>query len=264
MPCTVDSIPASYSIGPEFRSRIGNRVSWLRYSVVLLCPYSQTPRYHYKLGYGIFIPRPFQFIVLLRPGPRLFVTLRNKLIFYGEELLVPRPSPKLEGHPLSAVRDCLFNIFAATLHIWRPSPPSATWGRVMPWWQAIHLSWLHNLYSSPIIIKSRRMIWARHVAWIWKKRNAYRILVGKPKGKETTRKTLPIFIPPLLHNHHHHLGLVQQANIDRSTKWTQSHPTKNNNNKKSQTLQRFRKFWRTHSESTVTPCLILNEYKTLH
>jgi hypothetical protein len=29
----------------------------------------------------------------------------------------PRPTPKLEGHPLSAVRDCLFNTFAATLHI---------------------------------------------------------------------------------------------------------------------------------------------------
>jgi hypothetical protein len=27
------------------------------------------------------------------------------------------PTPKLEDHPSSAVRDCLFNIFAATLHI---------------------------------------------------------------------------------------------------------------------------------------------------
>ena len=27
------------------------------------------------------------------------------------------PNPKLEGHPLSAVRDCLFNTFTATLHI---------------------------------------------------------------------------------------------------------------------------------------------------
>jgi hypothetical protein len=26
---------------------------------------------------------------------------------------------------LSIVRDCLFNIFTDTLHIWRPSPPSA-------------------------------------------------------------------------------------------------------------------------------------------
>jgi len=32
-------------------------------------------------------------------------------------LLPPRPTPKLEDHTLSAVRDCLFNIFAATLHI---------------------------------------------------------------------------------------------------------------------------------------------------
>ncbi|PNF20414.1 hypothetical protein B7P43_G08141, partial [Cryptotermes secundus] len=26
------------------------------------------------------------------------------------------PNPKLQDHPLSTVRDCLFNIFAATLH----------------------------------------------------------------------------------------------------------------------------------------------------
>ena len=42
---------------------------------------------------------------------------RNKAIFYGEELSAPRPTPKLEDHPLSTVRDCLFNIFVATLHI---------------------------------------------------------------------------------------------------------------------------------------------------
>jgi hypothetical protein len=42
---------------------------------------------------------------------------RNMVILYGEELLAPRPTPKLEDHPLSAIRDC---IFAATLHIRRP------------------------------------------------------------------------------------------------------------------------------------------------
>jgi hypothetical protein len=31
-------------------------------------------------------------------------------------MLAPRPTPKVEDHPLSAVRDCLFNILAATLH----------------------------------------------------------------------------------------------------------------------------------------------------
>jgi hypothetical protein len=42
------------------------------------------------------------------------------------------------------------------------------------------------LHSSPSIIrmiKSRRMRWAGHVAQMADKRNAYRILVGKPEGK---------------------------------------------------------------------------------
>jgi hypothetical protein len=33
------------------------------------------------------------------------------------------------------------------------------------------------------IIKSRRMRWAAHVARMGEKRNAYRLLVGKPEGK---------------------------------------------------------------------------------
>jgi hypothetical protein len=41
----------------------------------------------------------------------------NIWIFHGEELLAPRPTPKLEDHPLSAVRDCLFSLLAATIHI---------------------------------------------------------------------------------------------------------------------------------------------------
>jgi hypothetical protein len=43
----------------------------------------------------------------ISPCPRLLVNFRNKLIFYGEEMLAPSPTPKLEDHPLSAVRDCL-------------------------------------------------------------------------------------------------------------------------------------------------------------
>jgi hypothetical protein len=30
---------------------------------------------------------------------------RNKLRYYGEELLAPRPTPKLEDQPLPAIRD---------------------------------------------------------------------------------------------------------------------------------------------------------------
>jgi hypothetical protein len=44
---------------------------------------------------------------------------------------------------------------------------------------------LRDLYSSPSvirIIKSRRMRWAGHLARWGEKRNAYRLLVGKPEG----------------------------------------------------------------------------------
>ena len=51
----------------------------------------------------------------LQQASRMWVLL-NK-VFYWEELLAPRPTPKLEDHPSSAVRDWLFNFFAATLLI---------------------------------------------------------------------------------------------------------------------------------------------------
>jgi hypothetical protein len=53
-------------------------------------------------------------------------------------------------------------------------------------WRKLHNEELHNLYSSPSIIriiKSRRMTWAGHVARMGEKRNVYRLLVGKPEGK---------------------------------------------------------------------------------
>jgi hypothetical protein len=56
-----------------------------------------------------------------RPSPRLSSLFRNKHLFYGEELLAPRTTLKLEDRPLSFVRGCLFYIFAPTLHCWRLS-----------------------------------------------------------------------------------------------------------------------------------------------
>jgi hypothetical protein len=53
-------------------------------------------------------------------------------------------------------------------------------------WRKLHNEELHNLYSSPSIIriiKSIRMRWAGHVARMGEKRNVYRLLVGKPEGK---------------------------------------------------------------------------------
>jgi hypothetical protein len=53
-------------------------------------------------------------------------------------------------------------------------------------WRKLRNKELHDLYSSPSIIriiKSRRMRWAGHVTQMGEKRNTYRLLVGKPEGK---------------------------------------------------------------------------------
>jgi hypothetical protein len=53
-------------------------------------------------------------------------------------------------------------------------------------WRKLHSAKLHNLYSSPVIIrqvKSMRMRWAGHVARMGEGRKVYKVLVGKPEGK---------------------------------------------------------------------------------
>jgi hypothetical protein len=53
-------------------------------------------------------------------------------------------------------------------------------------WGKLHNEEIRDLYSSPsiiTIIKSRRMRWTGHVARMGEKRNAYRLLVGKPEGR---------------------------------------------------------------------------------
>jgi hypothetical protein len=52
-------------------------------------------------------------------------------------------------------------------------------------WRKLHNEELHNLYSSPSIIRviKSRIKWAGHLERMGKKRNAYRTLMGKPEGK---------------------------------------------------------------------------------
>ena len=75
---------------------------------------------------------------------------------------------------MSAVRDCLFNIFAATLHIWRSLE-----------WRRKHNKKLYALYYSPNIIrmiKSRRLRWAEPAARMRKGKTPTGLAVN-PEGR---------------------------------------------------------------------------------
>jgi hypothetical protein len=64
-------------------------------------------------------------------------------------------------------------------------------GDVAGEWRKLHSEELHNLYSSPNIIrqvKSRRMMWAGHVIRMGEERKVYKVLVGNSKGKISLRR----------------------------------------------------------------------------
>jgi hypothetical protein len=65
-------------------------------------------------------------------------------------------------------------------------------GEITGDWRKLHSEELHNLYSSPKIIrtiKSRKMIWAGHIAHVGGEDECIQGFVRKGIGKERTRKT---------------------------------------------------------------------------
>jgi hypothetical protein len=63
--------------------------------------------------------------------------------------------------------------------------------KVIGEWRKLHNGELHNLYSSPDIIrrrKSKRTRWAGYVAYMEEDSKVYKILVGKPKEKKPLRR----------------------------------------------------------------------------
>jgi len=53
-------------------------------------------------------------------------------------------------------------------------------------WSKLHNKELNDLYCSPnivLVIKSRKMRWAGHVARMGERRGVYRVLLGKPERK---------------------------------------------------------------------------------
>jgi hypothetical protein len=103
----------------------------------------------------------------ISPGPRHMHPFRKKPRFYGEELLALCPAPKLRDQSLSAVRDCLFTILAATLYIGgRSSIPNLrthhavmtviqlSWASSWQWWYCVSPPWRYR-YSVVLCARSR-------------------------------------------------------------------------------------------------------------
>jgi hypothetical protein len=100
---------------------------------------------------------------------RIYKTIILPVVLYGCETwsLTVR-----EEHKLRVFENRVLRIFGA-------KRDEVTGG-----WRKLYNEELHNLYSSLSIIriiKSRRMRWEGHVAKMGKKRNVYRLLVGKPE-----------------------------------------------------------------------------------
>jgi hypothetical protein len=73
----VINTPASYSGDPGFKSRPGDRLSWLRVFVVFLSLYSRMPGYStYR-----FLPNPFQFVIYLAFHSTLYSISTEKAPF---------------------------------------------------------------------------------------------------------------------------------------------------------------------------------------
>jgi len=105
------------------------------------CPTARLALTHFPILWNLFpiVLRPFSAVrcklLAVQQINRPCEVFINIASYYDKWLSAPRPTPNLEKHHLSAVRSGLFNIFSATLRVWRSflhPPPD---GRAIPWWQ---------------------------------------------------------------------------------------------------------------------------------
>ena len=87
---------------------------------------------------------------------------------------------------LAASTDHITDNYMTSLRVFGPKRDGVT-GE----WRELHNEELNYLYSSPnivLVIKSRRMRWAGHVARMEEGRVVHKVSVGKPEGKRPMGK----------------------------------------------------------------------------
>jgi hypothetical protein len=98
----VVNTPASYSGGPEFRSRPRDRLSWLRFSLLSSEPPRKCRDSTLELDQDRFLLSPFQFNIHLSPTvlvkTRCKINYKNKLIF--TKILIKILRKLLSSHAL--------------------------------------------------------------------------------------------------------------------------------------------------------------------
>jgi hypothetical protein len=94
------------------------------------------------------------------PIPMFVVKFSNRIISYCHGSIAPRPTHKLEDHPLLVARGSSFNIFLAIFRGWRLSPLSATRRQAMPWRQGTHVTCpLDNLAANKLCYFGAVFVW---------------------------------------------------------------------------------------------------------
>jgi hypothetical protein len=76
--------------------------------------------------------------VQVRGTLKHFVTIET---FLRWGVIGPTPNPQAGGPPLVGCQRLLIRYVRSYPPYPEDFPPSATWGRAMPWWQGTHLTW---------------------------------------------------------------------------------------------------------------------------
>jgi hypothetical protein len=121
------------------RSNRTNPSSWILFREAASCSATQdnnilwNPKVYYRVQKSLpLIP----ILSLINPTEAL-CNVSYQIVSYGQELLARCPTPQLEDHAFSAVRDRLFSIFKTAFSTWRPSAYAA-WRCYMSLWWGFH------------------------------------------------------------------------------------------------------------------------------